>query len=148
VGARVSPAERSTLADWLTPVQLDVFDAMPTADRRHGLEVVAWLRSRGATETDLLVAGLLHDSGKGPAVRLLHRIAWSLGEKYGAWIWRSAGVLPTFRRALGQLHDHAERSARLAERAGCSPRTVQLIRHQNEPTDEAGRLLHEADEAN
>ena len=121
---------------------------MLTADRRHGLDVVACLRSRSVTDPDLLVAGLLHDSGKGPGVHLAHRVAWSLGERYGAWVWRIAGVLPTFRRALQQLRDHAARSAVLAERAGCSPRTVELIRHQDEPGDEAGRLLHEADEAN
>jgi hypothetical protein len=148
VRARVSAAEREDLAGWLSPAQLDVFDAMPVPDRRHGLDVVAWLRSHGAADPDLLVAGLLHDSGKGPGIRLVHRVGWSLGEKYGAWIWRLAGVLPTFDRALGRLRDHAEHSARLAERAGCTPRTVELIRHQDEPLDEAGRLLHEADEAN
>ncbi len=148
VRARVSPAERETLADWLTPAQLLVFDSMPMADRRHGLDVVAFLRSQGVTDSDLLVAGLLHDCGKGPRIRLVHRVAWSLGEKYGAWVWRGARVLPTFTRALQQLRDHAERSARLAEQSGCSPRTVELIRHQDAPVDDAGRLLHEADEAN
>ena len=121
---------------------------MPMADRRHGLDVVASLRSQGVTDSDLLVAGLLHDCGKGPRIRLVHRVAWSLGEKYGAWVWRGAGVLPTFTRALQQLRVHAERSARLAEQSGCRPRTVELIRHQDEPVDDAGRLLHEADEAN
>ena len=121
---------------------------MPAADRRHGLDVVAWLRSEGAVDPDLLTAGLLHDSGKGPHVRLPHRVAWSLGERYGAWVWGLVRPLPTFVRALRQLRDHAELSARLAEHAGCTPRTVELIRHQNVPLDEAGRLLHEADEAN
>lgn len=146
--SRVPADERDGLTGWLTPGQLDVFDAMPTADRRHGLDVVAYLRSRGVTDPDLLTAALLHDSGKGPRVRLVHRVAWSLGERYGPWIWRAAGPLPGFKRGLRQLRDHAERSAALAERAGCSPRTVELIRHQDEPADEAGRLLHEADEAN
>jgi hypothetical protein len=44
--------------------------------------------------------------------------------------------------------ESAERSAALAEQAGCSSRTVQLIRYQDQPVDDAGRLLHEADEAN
>lgn len=121
---------------------------MSAADRRHGLDVVAWLRSQGAGDPDLLTAGLLHDSGKGPGVRLPHRVAWSLGERYGAWVWRLVRPLPTFGSALRQLRDHAERSARLAEHAGCTPRTVEFIRHQNLPLDEAGLLLHEADEAN
>jgi predicted HD phosphohydrolase len=121
---------------------------MLTADRRHGLDVAASLRAAGATDADLLIAGLLHDCGKGRRLHLLHRVAWSLGQRYGAWVWRVSGALPTFGTALQQLRDHAERSAQLAEQAGCSPRTVELIRHQDEPTDEAGRLLHEADESN
>ena len=121
---------------------------MPAADRRHGLDVVAWLRGRGATDTDLILAGLLHDSGKGPSVHVAHRVAWSLGQRYGAWIWRASSIVPTFGTALERLHDHAESSAELAAQAGCSPRTVELIRHQDEPRDESGRLLHDADEAN
>jgi hypothetical protein len=146
--ARVSPAERLGIAGWLTPAQLDLFDSMATADRRHGLDVVAYLRSRSGTDPDLLIAGLLHDCGKGRSLHLPHRVAWSLGERYGAWIWRSVAVLPTFRTALEHLRHHAERSAALAEQAGCSSRTVQLIRYQDQPVDDAGRLLHEADEAN
>src|ERR1700686_2113670 len=85
VGARVLPAERADLATWLTREQLTVFDAMHTADRRHGLDVVATLRAGGATDPDLLLAGLLHDAGKGPTVGVWPRVVWSLGEEYGAW---------------------------------------------------------------
>jgi hypothetical protein len=135
------------LETWLTPAQLALFDAMPAADRRHGLDVVAYLRNAEAAEADLLLAGLLHDCGKGRRVRLLHRVAWSLGQRYGAWIWRAGGHLPTFRAGLGIMRDHAERSAELASQAGCSFRTVGLIRRQENPTDDAGRLLLTADEA-
>jgi hypothetical protein len=94
------------------------------------------------------VAGLLHDCGKGPRVRLVHRVAWSLGQRYGSWIWRASSHIPTFRTGLAGLRDHARRSAELAEAAGCSPRSVELILLQENPADEAGRLLHAADEAN
>ena len=57
--AGVSVAERSELASWLNPAQVALFDAMPAGDRRHGLDVVADLRRSGATDVDLLVAGLL-----------------------------------------------------------------------------------------
>ena len=120
---------------------------MHVADRRHGLDVVAALRENGATEADLLVAGLLHDCGKGPQVRLVHRVAWSLGQRYGEWVWRWSGRLPTFGTGLEQLRCHAERSAELAARAGCTPRTVELIRLQGNPIDEAGAMLLAADEA-
>ncbi len=121
---------------------------MLVSDRRHGLDVVAFLRHHGVVEGDLLIAGLLHDCGKGTRVRLVHRVAWSLGQRYGAWIWRASAHLPTFRDGLATLRNHAARSAELAAEAGCSPRTVELIRNQEAPTDEDGRLLLAADEAN
>jgi hypothetical protein len=50
---------------------------------------------------------------------------------------------------MARLRDHAEISARLAGEAGCSARTVELIRHQDAPVDpDAGRALQLADEAN
>jgi hypothetical protein len=78
----------------------------------------------------------------------MHRIAWSLGQHYGAWIWRVAGLVPGFRAGLAGLRQHAVRSAELAAEAGCSARTIELIRNQEAPTNDAGRLLLAADEAN
>jgi hypothetical protein len=148
VRARVSPAERSALVDWLSPAQLDVFDAMPVADRRHGLDVVARLRADAVTDPELLLAGLLHDAGKGPGVGLWPRIAWSLGEAWGPWVVRLAGRLPGFAPALDRIRDHAEVSAAMAAAAGCSARTCDLIRYQADPQDPgAGMQLKRADEA-
>ena len=148
VRATVSPAERATLTTWLTPPQLAVFDALPVADRRHGLDVVARLRAEAVSETDVLVAGLLHDAGKGRGVGLWPRVAWSLGEAWGPWVVRVAGRLPGFGPALDRIRDHAELSASIAAAAGCSARTVDLIRYQAEPRDPgAGVLLKRADEA-
>jgi hypothetical protein len=146
--ATVSPAEREELGGWLSPRQLRLFDWMHTADRRHGLDVVACLRTDGVEDADLLMAALLHDSGKGPRVRLVHRVAWSLGQKYGEGIWSLSSHMPTFRTGLGRLRDHAARSADLAREAGCTARTVELIRNEETPADDAGRLLLAADEAN
>lgn len=146
--AGVGASDRAELANWLNPGELALFDGQPAGDKRHGLDVVASLRAAGATDRDLLVAGVLHDCGKGPSIRLPHRVAWSLGQHYGAWIWRVCNHLPTFRTGLAGLRDHATRSAELAARAGCGARTVELIRNQETPTDDAGRLLLAADEAN
>ena len=148
VRARVGPDERAALTGWLSPHQLALFDAMHVADRRHGLDVVATLRDQGVTDDEVLLAGLLHDAGKG-TIGVWPRVAYSLGQAYGAWVWRVAGILPPMGRAIERLRVHAETSARLAERAGASPRTVDLIRHQEAPVDpDAGRLLQLADEAN
>jgi hypothetical protein len=146
VVARVDRAERAGLEAWLTPVQLDLFDRMHVADRRHGLDVVASLRQDGVTEPDALVAGLLHDAGKGDT-GLVARVANSLGQAYGRWIPGTVSWLPGMRAAQERLDGHAESSARLAEAAGCSTRTVELIRWQDAPRDpEFGERLKLADE--
>jgi hypothetical protein len=147
VGARVSAAERTEVATLLAPAELAVFDAMHVADRRHGLDVVAALRAERVTDRDVLVAGLLHDAGKG-RIGVVPRVVHSLGQAYGPWVWRLAGLLPGMRPALERLARHAEISAEIAARAGCSRRTVELIRWQEEPRDpEFGELLRLADEA-
>lgn len=160
----MSPAERAALVDWLTPAQLALFDGMHVADRRHGLDVLARLRENVSTgvgvapgvavehdrrvDLDLLLAGLLHDAGKGQT-GVWPRVAYALGQMYGPWIWRLAAVLPNFGPALTRLREHAEVSATMAASAGCSARTVELIRNQDAPTDPvAGRQLQLADEAN
>jgi len=144
----VGPAERAGLETWLTDQQLALFDGMHVADQRHGLDVVATLRTDGMSDPEVLLAGLLHDAGKGHT-GVWPRVAYALGQRYGSWIPQVAGVLPPARAAQARLRDHAEVSAALAGAAGCSPRTVELIRHQDAPVDpEAGRLLQLADEAN
>jgi hypothetical protein len=150
VRASVGPAERSDLATWLTAPQLDLFDTMHVADRRHGLDVAATLRREGVTDAEVLLAGLLHDAGKGQT-GVWPRVAYTLGQAYGAWVWRVAEAVPGggFRSALLRLREHAETSAVLAAAAGCSLRTVELIRHLDAPIDaDAGVLLKLADEAN
>jgi hypothetical protein len=147
--ARVRPEERAELAGWLAPAQLALFDGMPVADRRHGLDVVARLRDAGAgDDRDLLRAALFHDAGKGRRVRLWHRVAWSLGEWSGPWIHAAASRLPGGRAAMATLRDHAERSAELALAVGCGSRAAALIRGAAAPADaHAAALLLAADEA-
>lgn len=146
--AQVSAAERAALERWLAPAQLEAFERMHVADRRHGLDVVASLRAAGVAEPDVLVAGLLHDAGKGD-VGALPRIVHSLGQAYGQRVIRLAEGLPGVAGDLERLATHPERSAVLAAAAGCSPRSVELIRWQEAPRDpEFGERLRLADEAN
>ena len=146
--ARVAPGERAGLGAWTTPAQLALVESMHVADRRHGLDVVASLRAGNVTEPEALLAGLLHDAGKG-ATGVWPRVAYALGDRYGHWVWRVAAVIPGFARHLERLRTHAQTSAELAKAAGCPARTVELIRFQDEPRDaEFGELLRLADEAN
>src|SRR2546427_478246 len=89
------------------------------------------------------------DPGAGRDTWVWPRVAFSLGERYGTWVWRVAGVLPGFARARSRLAAHAERSAALAASAGCSERTVALIRQRSTREDQRfADLLRLADEAN
>ena len=145
--ARVPARERDGVAAWLTPAQLAVFDSMHVADRRHGLDVVAALRTAGERDREVLVAGLIHDAGKGDT-GMLPRILHALGQAGLGWPARLARRLPGMPASLDRLITHAETSAQLAERAGCTPRTVELIRWQDAPRDpDAGERLRLADEA-
>ncbi len=148
VTGRVSAAERTALSGWLTPAQMSLFDRMHHADQRHGLDVVAALRAEGHDAPDLLLAGLFHDASKGPRTRLWHRVAWSLGERYGSWVLAACRPLPGFAVALDRIRTHPADSALLAQAAGCSRETADLIRHQSAPRDPvAGEWLRLADEA-
>lgn len=146
---RVSPAELPPLGTWLTPAEMALFESMHRADQRHGLDVVAALRGDGHDDPDLLLAGLLHDCGKGRRLRVWHRIGWSLAERYGAGMERLSIRLPGFKAAFTTMAEHADRSAELALEAGVSRRAAELIRNQAEPVDdELGRALLLADQAN
>jgi hypothetical protein len=145
--ARVAPREREAVATWLAPAQLALFDRMHVADRRHGLDVVAALQTGGESDPAVLLAGLLHDAGKGDA-GLVARVVHSLSQLGLGWIARLVAWWPGMGGTLDRLRDHADRSARLAEAAGCPARTVELIRWQDAPRDpDAGERLRLADEA-
>ena len=148
VCGRVSSTERAELATWLDEPRLALFDSMHRADQRHGLDVMTTLRGEGYDDPELMLAALLHDCSKGPETRLPHRVAWSLGERYGEGVLAMLARLPGFGAAFERLRHHADDSARLALEAGCSERTAELIRHQADPTDpDAGMALRSADEA-
>jgi len=150
-----------TMVGYLPPEAVTLFRAMPRYDRRHALRMLGALQARGRAEPDLLAAALLHDMGKsGPQpgerlkepglerragrVRLWHRVAtvlmraaWpSLLERIGADSRPGSWRYPFY----VQLR-HAAIGASLAEQAGCSPRTVDLIRHHEDPAAAGGDPL-------
>ena len=148
--ARVEPAEEAGARQLLPRTAWPLFAAMPTADRRHAIDVAGRLLAAGQTDPDLLAAAMLHDAAKGHRMWLWHRVAGVV----------LAAVAP---RALSRLASPVERSwrypfhlylhhpalsAEAALRAGCSPRTADLIRGSTEPSD-ASLLsaLRRADEA-
>ena len=150
-------ADDGAVTGCLPPRAAALFRAMPRYDRRHALRVLHALQARGWADLDLLAAALLHDMGKsggqpGPGqragrVRLWHRVAavlmraaWpGLLERIGGnsrpGSWRHPFYV--------QLH-HAAIGALLAEQAGCSPRTADLIRRHEDPAAAGGDPLQAA----
>jgi hypothetical protein len=138
-----------------------LFGAMSRAEQHHGLRLCRRLRAQGFTSPDVLAAGLFHDVGKSlHPLRLWERVAVVLLEHTmpGAvrWLAQGPAVFPfttlpgrRLRQALRVRLCHACWGARLAARAGASPRTVSLIRrhHMTHGAGDVALLaLHNADE--
>jgi len=139
LSARVSPAEDAAAADRLPGAAGVLYRAMPVADRRHGLDVLARLEAAGPADPDLLAAALLHDSAKGHRLRLWHRVVTVLLARMpGDGLRRLAVDDPrSWRYPFHvQLH-HVELSAQAALGAGCSERTAAFIRGAAPEVDRA-----------
>ncbi|HEX6475339.1 MAG TPA: hypothetical protein VF114_09690 [Candidatus Limnocylindria bacterium] len=150
VRASVSPAEMAMARGALPEAAWPLFAAMPVADRRHALDVMARLTASGVDDADVIVAALLHDAAKGHRMRLWHRVAGVLLD----------AVAPSQLRRLASpdarswrypfylyLH-HSELSAEAAAAAGCSGRAAGFIRGvADEPDASLLAALAIADEA-
>ncbi len=150
VTARVADDEAALARDVLPPSAWPLFDAMPVADRRHGLDVVARLRAHGWDDRDLLAAALLHDAAKGHRLRLWHRVGGvMLAVLAPRLLERLASPDTSSWRYPWHLYlHHAELSAAAAQAAGCSERTAAFIRGATAGADRpAADALHLADEA-
>jgi hypothetical protein len=147
--ARIGPRDRALATRLLPLAALAVFDAMPVADRRHGVDVVQRLLERGIDDRDVLAAALLHDAGKGRTLRLWHRVGGVLLAAIAPRLLdRLASPDPVARNPWYVFVHHAEISAEVAARAGAPARAVAFIRGAPAPGDEAlATELHAADEA-
>lgn len=148
--ARVSHDDAELARQILPPGAWPLFSAMPVADRRHGLDVVARLLGAGWDDRELLTAALLHDVAKGRRLRLWHRVGGVLLDALAPSLLRrlaSADVGSSGYPWYLYLH-HAELSARAALEAGCSDRTAVFIRGSASGADApAAAALLAADEA-
>jgi hypothetical protein len=150
VTASVTDDEEALARSVLPASAWPLFEGMPVADRRHGLDVAERLRSDGWADPDLLAAALLHDAAKGHRLRLWHRVGGVLLEALAPRLLRrlASSEPPSWRYPWHLYLHHAELSARAAVEAGCSARTASFIRGTPSPDDRAAdRALQLADEA-
>lgn len=115
---------------WLAPGEVELWQRMANADRRHSIVVARrFASSRPNASRPEMAGALLHDVGKvdaalGTAARVV------------------ATVVGPRTRRLERYHDHEAIGARLAEAAGSDPITVALI----EGHGDASATLRDADD--
>jgi hypothetical protein len=147
--ARVDPLEEERARRLLPDVAWPLFAGMPTADRRHGLDVAGRLLAIGQADADLLAAAMLHDAAKGRRMRLWHRVAGVLLEAVAP---RTLARLASddarsWRYPFHLYLHHAALSADAALAAGCSLRTAAFIGGTTEAPDAPlAAALRRADE--
>ena len=127
--------ETEALLPHLTPSQMVLFRRMQPSEQAHAYQVLERLKSAGQTDPDLLTAALLHDVGKILfPLSLPDRVVIVLGKRFfrrKARRW-SEGTPSGFRRPFVVAAQHPDWGADLAEQAGASSQTVDLIRrHQD-----------------
>lgn len=145
-------ADKASVAVYLSPAALALFETMSPADQRHSLRVCQGLRERGCTDDMLLAAALLHDVGKaGGRVPFWTRPAIVLGKRLAPRLLaklvepprdfaQQPTVLPRWRRALSYAWFHAEVGADLAAAAGLPAQAVLYIRTHHRPDGPAAAL--------
>lgn len=147
--ARVDPGEIERARPLLPETAWALFTQMPTADRRHALDVAGRLVAAGQHDPDLLAAALLHDAAKGHRMRLWHRVGGVLLEAISPrTLSRLASADEGSWRYPFHLYlHHAALSADAALAAGCTPRVAAFIRGSTEAEDAPlAAALRRADE--
>ena len=127
-----------------------LFESMPVADRRHGLDVAERLMRGGQDDADLLAAALLHDAAKGHRMRLWHRVAGVLLEALAPSLLRrlASPDAASWRHPFHLYLYHQPMSAALTTQAGCTPRVAGFIRGEVPEVDaQLLRALTRADDA-
>ena len=142
---RVSKEERQlanyALGDRLFPL----FAAMSDSDQRHCLNVHSRLCKQGYTDKDLLVAALIHDTGK-RNVYLWQRVAYVLlSHLFPTYLEQTNFDGQGWKAGLATLYNHEKIGGRLAKAAGASDCVVSLIECNN--TDSRQSALRVADDS-
>jgi hypothetical protein len=130
------PVETSALLPHLSPAQITLFRRMQRSEQGHALHILNLLQGAGQTDPDLLRAALLHDVGKVLfPLSLFDRVLIVLGKAFFPCQTRrwSEGTPEKYRRPFVVAARHPEWGADLAGQAGASPRTMELIRHHQDP---------------
>ena len=123
----------------LSPSQMVLFAGMQPSEQAHALRMLDALQTQGETDSDLLMAALLHDAGKQRCpLHLWERVVIVLVQAVSPSLVRSWGEPPAgscrgWRKPFSVAAQHAEWGAALALEAGASPLAAALIRRHPLP---------------
>ena len=138
VWARMSPPDKELAQSILSEEAYLLFSEMSSGDQSHSLCVLRALRQTAEVSPELEQAALLHDVGKaGAGLTLFHRALIVLLEATRVdWLERLAIADSHSWRYPFHVHlSHAEMGAARCARAGCSSRTVMLVRYHEADLD-------------
>src|SRR3990172_9089339 len=99
---RIDAGLRDEAFALLSEPQRRLFASMTVRDQQHCLDVYRCLRAQRHDDSDLLVAALLHDCGKGQ-IALWHRVAYVVLDAAAPWFLRGIASQdggPNWRKAL------------------------------------------------
>jgi hypothetical protein len=129
--------ETEALLSHLPPSQIFLFRRMQPSEQSHAYQMFERLKASGQTDPDLLAAALLHDVGKVLyPLSLLDRVVIVLAKRFFRRRTRtwSEGTASRLSRPFVVAAHHPDWGADLAEQAGASSRTVDLIRRHQDPS--------------
>ncbi len=128
--------EVSRASQALSPQQMALFLNQRASEQVHSLYVYSQLCDQGENSPDLLSAALLHDIGKSRyALHLWERAVVVIGQALAApqasrW---SRAEPRGWKRPFVIARRHASWGAEMAQAAGASPVTIELIRRHHDP---------------
>lgn len=149
--AQVAPAERAHATEILGAQLAPLFQALPTNEQRHALDVLATLQELGEDDRVLQQAALLHDMGKATVrFSVIDRsLAVFLRAASPALFARFLGALPGFRRRYEVYQRHAAIGAARLEGLGATELAAIIAEHHaSAPVLERTRRLRRADGRN
>ncbi len=145
-----SPDDLALARQWLSPPLLALFAEQHPRDIVHATNTARWLLARGHQGSDLIVAALLHDVGKGQQ-RRRDRVAVVAAEWVGLGRrLASPSSRIEMRRAAHRTAVHTRIGAERLRTAGAPTRVVELVRRHHAKAGDDGMLalLQQADAAN
>jgi len=139
-----TPNEMDRVRSMLTPAEIDLFNRLQPGEQSHSLTVFNKLSAAGESNSDLLVAALLHDVGKILYPLKLWERVWiviggvffpRLSKKWAVGDLADLENLSFWKKAFIVAEQHPKWGADLAVQANSSQLVVSLIRrHQQSLT--------------